>query len=294
MTPSPTAPAAARFGPDAVEALENADVLDGPGEAIAKQVRGLLGPGAIKDALAGTWLGHAVHPLLTDVVIGSWLSANVLDLLGGDDESVQRLLAVGIAAYGPTAVTGVTDWADTEPGNDPVRRVGLVHAATNATALGLYTASLLARRKGATGRGKALALAGAGVMGAGGYLGAHLTYAKGVGPNQTIFDEGPAEWTDAAAADDLVAGTPLRAVADDTPVFLLRDGQALHALHDRCSHRGCSLADGEVKDGVVECACHGSRFSLEDGSVLQGPATVPQPAFDAREQDGRVQVKLRG
>jgi nitrite reductase/ring-hydroxylating ferredoxin subunit/uncharacterized membrane protein len=294
MTPSPTAPAAARLGPHAVEALENAGVLDAPGETIAKQVRGLVGPGALKDALAGTWLGHALHPLLTDVVIGSWVSANVLDLLGGDDESVQRLLAVGIAAYGPTAVTGVTDWADTEPGNAPVRRVGLVHAASNATAFGLYTASLLARRKGSTGRGKALALAGAGVMTVGGYLGAHLSYARGVGPDQTIFDQGPSDWTDAGASEDLVAGTPARTVADDTPVFLLRRGQALHALHDRCSHRGCSLADGEVKDGAIECVCHGSRFSLEDGSVLQGPATFPQPVFDAREQDGRVQVKLRG
>jgi nitrite reductase/ring-hydroxylating ferredoxin subunit len=293
MTPSPTAPAAARLAPDAVEALESAEVLDGPGEFIGKQVRGLIGPGALKDALSGTWLGHAVHPLLTDVVIGAWTSANVLDLLGGDDEAVQLLLAVGIAAYGPTAVTGVQDWADSEPGNPPVRRAGLVHAATNATGLGLYTASLLARRKGATGKGKVLALAGLGVMSVGGYLGAHLTYAQGIGTNQTIFDEGPAEWTDAAAADDVVADTPLRAVADETPVFLLRQGQTLHALHDRCSHRGCSLADGGVKDGVVECACHGSRFSLEDGSVLRGPATVGQPAFDAREQDGRVQVKLR-
>jgi nitrite reductase/ring-hydroxylating ferredoxin subunit len=201
---------------------------------------------------------------------------------------------VGIAAYGPTAFTGVHDWADTEPGNPPVRRVGLVHAAGNAAALSLYTASLLARRKGNTGRGKALALAGAGVMSAAGYLGAHLTYAQGVGPDQTVYDRGPSEWTDAAASEDLVAGTPLRGVADETPVFLLRQGQALHALHDRCSHRGCSLADGSVSDGVVECVCHGSRFSLEDGSVLQGPATVGQPAFEAREQGGRVQVKLRG
>jgi nitrite reductase/ring-hydroxylating ferredoxin subunit len=294
MTASKTLPAAARLAPGAAEAVERIAALDGPGSAIAGRVSSLVGPGALKDTLAGTWLGHALHPLLTDVVIGSFVSANVLDLAGGDDESVQRLLAVGIAAYGPTALTGVTDWADSEYGNPPVRRVGLVHAAANATALGLYTASLVSRRKGATGRGKLLALAGAGVLGAAGYLGAHLTYAQGIGPNQTAFDQGPADWTDAGAADELVPGTPRRAVADDTPVFLLRRGQALHALHDRCSHRGCSLADGEVQDGAVKCVCHGSRFSLEDGSVLQGPATTPQPVFDAREQDGRVQVKLRG
>jgi nitrite reductase/ring-hydroxylating ferredoxin subunit/uncharacterized membrane protein len=254
----------------------------------------VLNPGGgLKDVLSGTWLGHALHPLLTDVVIGTFMSASLLDLLGGDDEAAQKLIGVGVAAYLPTALTGVSDWADTEPVDDRVRRVGLVHANTNAVALALYTASLKARRGGDTSRGKALAMAGGGVLAVGGFLGGHLSFARGVGPNQTAYDEGPSDWTDAIAAGDLEQGEPQSVVVEDTPVFLMRHGDHFHAIHDRCSHRGCSLTDGEVTKEVVTCQCHGSQFSLRDGSVLRGPATVSQPAYDVRERDGRIELKLQ-
>ena len=164
-----------------IEAVESADVLDAPGKAIGKLVRSALGPGALKDALSGTWLGHALHPLMTDVVIGSWVSATLLDLLGGDDDgrAAERLIGVGIAAYAPTALAGINDWADTEPADDGVRRAGLVHAAANSTALTLYGASLAARRRGSPRLGAALGLLGMGALGAGGLLGGHLSFAKG-------------------------------------------------------------------------------------------------------------------
>jgi nitrite reductase/ring-hydroxylating ferredoxin subunit/uncharacterized membrane protein len=277
-----------------VDALEREELLDPPGEAIAGAVRDVVRPGELRDLLAGTWLGHALHPLLTDVVIGSWTSATILDVLGGDaaDDAAARLIAVGIAAYPLTAATGVTDWADAEPGNPRVRRVGLVHAASNSVALGLYGASLVARRKGSRGRGKLLALAGAAALSAGGYLGAHLTFVRGVGPNQTAFDEGPTDWTPTIDADDLPAGETRSCVVGETPVLLFRHGDGVHALHNRCSHRGCMLSDGDVEGELITCACHGSQFDLRDGSVQRGPATVSQPLFEARESDGRIQVRL--
>src|SRR4051795_1987624 len=118
---------------DLVETVESAEALDEPGKALGKAIRDTVPKGAVKDGLAGTWLGHALHPMLTDVVIGSFLSATLLDLLGGDDDgrAQERLIGVGIAAYGPTALTGLNDWADTEPVSDEVRRDGLVHATTN-------------------------------------------------------------------------------------------------------------------------------------------------------------------
>lgn len=138
-----------------VERIELLSALDPPAQAIGKRVRGALDRGALKDALSGTWLGHALHPMLTDVVIGSFLSASLLDLLGSgeNDGASERLIAVGIAAYGPTALTGVNDWADTEPADDGVRRAGLVHAAVNSAALSLYAASLVARRRGSRRKG---------------------------------------------------------------------------------------------------------------------------------------------
>jgi nitrite reductase/ring-hydroxylating ferredoxin subunit len=280
----------------AVESIESLEALDTPGKAFGKAIRGAIGPGGLKDALSGTWLGHALHPLLTDVVIGSFVSATLLDVLGGDDDgrAAERLIGVGIAAYAPTAVTGFNDWADSEIADPAVRRVGLVHAWTNATALTLYSASLAARKKGARGRGKLLAAAGAGVLGAAGYLGGHMSYTKAVGPNQTAFDPGPDDWTPAIDASELANGEPTSVVVGETPVLLLRHGNHFHAIHDRCSHRGCSLADGELAKETITCPCHGSRFSLRDGSVLRGPATVGQPAYDVRESGGKVEIKLAG
>src|SRR4051794_31771887 len=198
------------------EIAESAAPLDGLGEKVGKAVRGALGPGTFKDAISGTWLGHALHPVLTDVVIGSFTSATLLDVLGGDDDgtAAERLIGVGIAAYAPTALTGVNDWADSEPADDAVRRVGLVHASTNAVALTLYGSSLAARRRGSRTKGKLLSVAGATVLAAGGYLGGHLSFTKGVGPNQTAYDPGPDDWTKAIDSGELAPDEPKTVVVD--------------------------------------------------------------------------------
>jgi nitrite reductase/ring-hydroxylating ferredoxin subunit/uncharacterized membrane protein len=275
--------------------VESASALDPIGKIVGKTARGAFGHGALKEALSGTPLGHALHPVLTDVVIGSFVSATLLDLLQADSDgrAAERLIAVGIAAYGPTAATGANDWADSEFADPAVRRVGLVHAISNTTALTLYGASLIARRRGSRTRGKVLGAAGAAVLAVGGYLGGHMSFTRGVGPNQTAFDPGPSDWSTAMDARDLPAGVPNSVVVDETPVFILRHGDGLHALHDRCSHRGCSLAGGQIDGESIVCRCHGSRFSLHDGSVEHGPATSGQPAYDVRESEGKIEIKLR-
>jgi nitrite reductase/ring-hydroxylating ferredoxin subunit/uncharacterized membrane protein len=276
-----------------VRAIESAEFLDPVAQKVGKAVRGVLSGGPVKDALSGTWLGHAVHPMLTDVVIGSFTGASLLDLLAPDSDgrASERLIALGLTAYLPTAVAGANDWADSEAVDDAVRRVGIVHSASNAVGAMFYSASLRARRRGSRGRGAALGLAGMAVMAAGGYLGGHMTLNRGVGPAQTVFDPGPTDWSPAADASLLPEGRPLRVVVDDTPVLLLRDGELIFAIHDRCSHRGCSLSEGEVEGSEIVCGCHGSRFDLRNGALLGGPATSAQPAFQVRVQDGTVQVR---
>jgi nitrite reductase/ring-hydroxylating ferredoxin subunit len=276
---------------EAIDTVEGAEVLDAPAKPLGKWVRTALSRQPLKDVLSGTWLGHAVHPLLTDVVIGAFLSSTLLDVLGGDDgeRARRRLVGAGIAAAAPTVLTGANDWADAEPADDGVRRAGLVHAVSNATALVLYAGSLAASRRS----GAALRMGGAAALMAGGYLGGHLTLIKGVGPDQTVYDPGPEDWTAAGDASALRDGEPARVIVDDTPVLLLRDGEQLFAIHDRCSHRGCSLSQGSVEGDEIVCACHGSRFDRRDGSVRQGPATAPQPAFEVRVRDERVEVRRR-
>jgi hypothetical protein len=164
-----------------MERLEQAEALDGIAAPVAAQLRRVTSPPPLKAALRGDWLGHAVHPLLTDAVITCFLGANLADLVSPHDDTVaRRLIGLGIAAYVPTALTGGSDWSDAEPREPGVRRTGLVHAAANAGGLALYAASWRARRRGGRARGRALALAGAGALGAGAYLGGHLAYVQGV------------------------------------------------------------------------------------------------------------------
>lgn len=159
--------------------LEALDALDAPSETVGAAVRDAVRPGPVKDALQGTWMGHALHPLLTDMVIGTWTSGLLLDLTGG--RGGDRLVAAGIACAVPTALSGATDWADVEERDPAARRVGLVHGAANAAALALQVGSLLARAGGHRKRGVALSLAANGLLGASGYLGGHLSYVQGVG-----------------------------------------------------------------------------------------------------------------
>jgi nitrite reductase/ring-hydroxylating ferredoxin subunit/uncharacterized membrane protein len=277
----------------AIDALESVEALDGVALKLAGALSNAVPAGVPRDALAGTWLGHPLHPVLTDVVIGTFLSATLLDLLGGRDtgRASERLIAVGLVTAAPTVASGLSDWAMTVYGDRRTRPVGLVHASANLTASALYAASLAARRRGGLGRARLLSLAGSAALSAGGLLGGHLSFTRGVGVNETAFDEGPRDWT-TVDAGELEDGKPTSGMAGDTPVLLIRHDGHLHALHDRCSHRGCLLSAGQVEGESVTCPCHGSRFSLRDGSIERGPATARQPVFETRESDGRVEVRL--
>jgi len=281
------------IGHDLLERLASLEAVDAPAKKLAKAVRNLKAPAKVNEALSGTWLGHPVHPLLILLPMGSWTSAVVLDWLGGEDAetAASLLVGTGLASAVPTVATGYADWADTEPGNDPVRRIGIVHATFNATAVGLFGASLAARLAGSPGRGKLLALLGLGSVTVGGYLGGHLTYAEGVGVNVATFEGYPEEWT-AVLADAALGEGEMRAVdvAGVALVIVRRDGE-VHALSNTCVHRGGSLADGELVGECVKCPLHGSEFRLEDGSVERGPAAYPQPALEARVRDGSIEVR---
>jgi len=281
------------IGHDLLERLGSLDAVDGPAKTLAKQIRNLKSPPKVNEALSGTWLGHPVHPLLILLPLGSWTSAVLLDWLGGEDAegAADLLVGAGLAAAVPTVATGYSDWADTEPASDHVRRIGIVHATLNASAAALFGASLAARAAGDRGRGKLLALAGFGAVGVGGYLGGHLTYSEGVGVDVTTFEDYPADWT-AVLADAAIGEGEMRAVeADGVPVLIARRGGQTYALANTCVHRGGSLADGELIGDCVKCPLHGSVFRLQDGSVEQGPAAFPQPALEARVHDGSIEVR---
>jgi nitrite reductase/ring-hydroxylating ferredoxin subunit/uncharacterized membrane protein len=275
------------------ERVGSVAALDGPAEAVAGKIRGLVPRGPVKDTLSGTALGHALHPLLTDLPIGTWTSAAVLDLVGGRAArpAAERLIATGILAAVPTAASGLNDWADTTPASDSVRRVGAVHAVANVTALALYAASFAARRRGNHAGGVALGLAGVGALTVGGHLGGHLSYAQGVGVDRTVFETDAGEWTEVLDDSALGEGALQAAEVDGRPVVLARVRGQVHALGNTCAHRGGSLSEGELVGDCVECPLHGSRFRLTDGSVERGPSAYPQPVYDVRVQNGRIALR---
>ena len=291
--PSPV-PAVAAGLDRLATSIENARVLDPVADALAGVLRPLMPRGAARDLLSGTAAGHPLHPMLVSVPIGSWLGASWLDATAGRSgrAAARRLVALGVLAAAPTALSGSSDWLHTQGAE---RRVGLVHAAGNDLALGLYVASWQARRQGRHTRGVALALAGAGLLGLSGWLGGHLTYALGVGVDTTAFTGLPADWTAVGRLDELPDGEPAVRDIDGTAVLLLRRGERVTALGDRCTHRGGPLHEGTVEDGCVVCPWHGSAFladgSAAEGAVRRGPATRPQERLEARVVDGRVDVR---
>lgn len=275
------------------ERVAQVEALDAPAEKLLGLADKVIKPGRARDALSGTYLGHALHPLLTDLPIGSWTSAVLLDNFGGreSETAARRLIGAGILAAVPTAATGWIEWADSAGGRAGTRRVGLAHAASNVTALSLFTASYLARRQGRRAKGRALALAGSSALAVGGHLGGHLSYVHGEGVAVTTFEEGSAEWVEALPEAELVEGRPACALVERVPVLLVREGGEIHALANRCTHRGGPLHEGEVSKGRVACPWHGSEFDLRTGSVEKGPASSPQPAYEARSQNGTIEVR---
>jgi len=270
--------------------LEKEKRLDGIARTVGELVGKVVPPGPIKDTLSGTWLGHTLHPVMTDLPIGAWTSAVALDFVGGKESDVaaRRLIGLGILASVPTAMSGLSDYSDTM-GEE--RRVGLTHAAFNVAALALFTASYGARRNGSSLKGKGLSLLGMGAASVGAYLGGHLSLDMGVGVDHTAYESGPGDWTPTLPESEVEEGKATNVEVDGVGVMLTRHGGRVCALSDRCTHAGGPLSEGTIQAGTVKCPWHGSVFSVEDGSVRQGPARSPQPAYETRVIEGQVEVR---
>ncbi|MFJ7219197.1 DUF2231 domain-containing protein [Amycolatopsis sp. NPDC098790] len=161
----------------ALHAVEHASGLDKPAAELTRRLRGPA-ESTVGKLLRGRWLGHPLHPIAVTVPIGAWLCAAAFDLLPGRQEEARRLVAAGLLAAPPAIVLGLADYSDLDVRQ---RRVGLVHAASNAVAIALFGASYAARRRGRVVRGRVLSTLGLTAAGAGGALGGHLAYAQGAG-----------------------------------------------------------------------------------------------------------------
>lgn len=277
------------------ERLELNAAADGRIRELTSIVKRVLPRGSVRNTLWGVPLGHPAHAPLTDLPIGAYSSAALLDLLPGTQRASQVLIAAGLTASVPTIVTG---WADWSALHREQQRVGLAHAAVQGVANALFGASLIARVKGRTGMGRVLAFVGLGTLFTGSYLGGHLAFRMAAGANHapSAAHLVPLGWHDLCSLHELPDGWPVHRRLGYLDLFVLRQGERVHVLADSCAHLAGPLHQGRIVtvqgETCVMCPWHGSTFRVGDGSVVDGPATARQTPFDTRvEEDGTVQVR---
>jgi len=242
----------------------------------------------------GRWLGHPLHPALSDLPIGFWAGSALLDLTGGDPapegglDPAGLFTAAGIVAAVATAATGVVDWTVSD---DQDRRVGLFHGVLNTAALGLQGMSLAARLAGHRRTARGLGAAGLAVTGGAAYIGGHLVFAKAVMVSRVAGADGPRRWVRVIEESELPDDVPAGVQADGRQVLLYRHDGTLYALDNLCSHAAGLLSRGSVEGLTVTCPLHGSQYCLADGSVRRGPSHQPQPVIRTRVRNGWIEVR---
>jgi nitrite reductase/ring-hydroxylating ferredoxin subunit/uncharacterized membrane protein len=249
---------------------------------------------AIKSILNGTWLGHALHPVFTDIPIGAWSCTMVLDLVSINTESdgVTRgadiAMVLGILGATAAAVTGVTDWSDLD-GTD--RRVGLMHGLLNSSILLTNIGSLFFRLTGRRRTGVALSTVGylASLISA--YLGGELSFAKGIGVNHDAWEGGSDDYVAVMNMEDLEERKLTRVDVAGIPAVLFKQNGTIYAIGAVCTHLGGPLDEGTCENAEVTCPWHGSRFRMSDGAVVNGPAVYAEPTFAVRIREGKIELR---
>ena len=246
-------------------------------------------PQPVRDVLDGVWLGNPLHPALTDIPLGAWSAAFILDLAGSG--SADDALAVGILGAVPAALTGLNDWSHLK---GDARRIGVVHALINTMGLALNLASLASRRGGHRGFGRFLSgVAYAGTLFSA-HLGGHLSFGLGVRVNRTAFESPRDRYAPVCDEKDLNGGKLVGVELEGESVVVSRSEETgdVCAIAATCSHLGGPLEEGGRDGDVVTCPWHGSRFDLCSGEVRGGPAVFPQPRYETRVRSGKVEIRI--
>lgn len=249
----------------------------------------------VADFLHGTWLGHPLHPVMTDVTIGAWTLASVFDVAGAITQSHQlkttadQLTAAGTISAIPTALTGLVDYSTfPEKSSSPAT----LHAVLNLVNFGLYIASVRARRKGDRRTGVMLSTIGLGLTAVSAWLGGSLVYRHRIGVDNSDDFQKPKRFTPVMDAADLPQRTPVCVEYDGKPVLMYRNGREMYAIGNTCAHAAGPLNEGKFEGSCVTCPWHDSVFDMRDGSIVHGPSCHPQPAFETRVRNGKIEIRL--
>ncbi len=285
--------------------IDSQNWLEGLSDGLQTFVGGTIKAGGpplrwLKDLSHGVWLGHPMHPALTDIPVGAWLGTLVLDIIwlitrNSSPDAAKTialasniLLIVGLVGAVLSVLTGLVDWNDTY-GKE--RRVGVTHGLVNIVATLVYIGALVLRFSNQQYGGFIVSTVGLVILLLGAYLGGELVFGKGTQVNHTAWQEGPEDFVEVAEESAVEEGKLHRVQAHGVPVLLVRLKGTIHAIASTCTHAGGPLDEGSLEGEVVVCPWHGSRFCIRNGEVRGGPATFPQPRFEVRVREGKVEVR---
>jgi nitrite reductase/ring-hydroxylating ferredoxin subunit/uncharacterized membrane protein len=261
-------------------------------------IYGRLGrPGKLlQDFLNGSWLGHSLHPVVVDVVVGGATAAlllEVLSWLGVAELRVAILWVLGLTwlAGLSAMVTGLTDFKDTATGDE--RHVVGLHGLINIAATVLFIGAFVSLLGDADLVAGWLIAVGYGVLSVGAFIGGHVVFKYGYMVNHNAFSSGKKakEFTALLPAADLPEATPTKVMLGTTGLVVVRRGDLVWALKETCSHAGGPLAQGTLDGYNIVCPWHASAFRLSDGAVRHGPAATRQVAYRARISGDQVEVQ---
>ena len=241
----------------------------------------------IRDFLAGTWLGHPLHALLTDVPIGAFTLTIVLDLLG-HPAAADIALLIGVLAMLAAALAGYADYSTTD-GRARVRAT--VHSMLMLVSLLIYLVSLAIRASGPANRALPIALSIVAyvILAGGAFVGGDVVYLLGNVVDRHAWRSTGTKWqplqlgeTAGETGGGIAEGTLVKAKLGIQDLVLIRTGETILALHNQCAHAGGPLDEGTLVDGCVECPWHGSRFEVATGRRRRGPTVYDQPTYEVR------------
>lgn len=250
----------------------------------------------VKDLLNGTWLGHPLHPAITDVPIGAFLVAVVLDLLG-EPVAAFWAMVVGQVAFLGALVTGLADFSDTD---GRARTRATLHGTVMVVGGALAAASIILRQGGSAEGAPQTALLVLAflVIAAGAFVGGDVVFVLGNMVSRHAFRGSGTKWIrldtgDLTDLSTLPEASPVKLRAGINDLVVVRVGDTVHAMHAVCAHAGGPLDKGTVTpDGCLECPWHGARYRLTDGAVRRGPSLYDQPSYEVRAaESGGYEVR---
>jgi nitrite reductase/ring-hydroxylating ferredoxin subunit/uncharacterized membrane protein len=239
----------------------------------------------IQNLLNGSWLGHPVHAVVTDVPIGALTVSIVADVIGQPIVADVSLL-IGVLAMVASAVTGAADYTEVD---GTARNRATVHSVVMVVSLVLYLISLAIRSTGPADRLAPIliALVAYLLLALGAAIGGDLVYLIGTHVNRHAWRGAGAKWIKLDLGDltDIPEGGPTKLKAGINELAVVREGDRILAVHAQCAHAGGPLAEGSLVGDAIECPWHGSRFGLANGHNVRGPAMYDQPAYDVRRAE---------